>query len=74
MQQELKVIKGADGVVTQHFIEFLRNGIPLSGRHQELNKLGERFTMALLPTTCFLLHEVPTRPPSPTPPSPTNRQ
>lgn len=40
MQQALKVIKGADGVVAQHFIEFLRNGIPLSGKHQELNKLG----------------------------------
>lgn len=40
MQQALEVIKGADGAVTQHFIEFLWNGVPLLGRHQELSKLG----------------------------------
>lgn len=71
MQQALEVIKGADGAVTQHFIEFLWNGVPLLGRHQELSKLGEGSPgMALLSATCFLLHKVPTRPPL----SPANRQ
>lgn len=44
VQQALKVIKGADGAVTQHFIEFLRDGVPLWGRHQELSKLGSSLT------------------------------
>jgi hypothetical protein len=29
VQQALEVIEGADGVFTQHLIEFLRNGVPL---------------------------------------------
>lgn len=33
MQQTLEVIEGADRVVTQHLVEFLRNGITLPGRH-----------------------------------------
>lgn len=40
MQQTLKVVEGADGAVTQHLIEFLGNGVPLLGRHQELSQLG----------------------------------
>lgn len=33
MQQALEVIEGADRVVTQHLIEFLRNGVPLPGKY-----------------------------------------
>lgn len=66
MQQALEVIKGADGVVAQHVIEFLRNGVPLSGRYRTLSKLGRRrFPVALLPTTCFLWHKVLTSLPTP---------
>lgn len=33
VQQPLEVVEGADGVVAQHLVELLRNGVPLPGTH-----------------------------------------
>lgn len=34
LQQALEVLEGADGAVTQHLIELLRNGVPLPDRRR----------------------------------------
>lgn len=52
MQQALEVIEGSDGLVTQHLIEFLGNGVPLPGRYQGV--LSELAGVALSPVTDFL--------------------
>ena len=42
MQQALKVIKGTDGVVTQHLVELLGNGVSLPGKDEGPNELRAR--------------------------------
>ena len=42
MQQALEVIEGTDGVVTQHLVELLGNGVSLPGKDEGPSELRAR--------------------------------